>query len=149
MFQFPLEPLLTRRKYLEEVLQKETADRRQQLEVARRRADALCRSLVATRGHLSSMQYDGAKAGDLQMSIRHLAHLEERISRQEEAVRQATNRVEQTRRDLLEAVKQRKVIEKLRERAEQAYHAENRRKEMTLINEIAVSRYNRNRKMER
>ena len=143
MFHFPLQPLLNHRRHVEEELQKEMAVVQQQLDGERQRADALCRSLVNHRQQLDSMQRNGDHAGNLLMMVRHLGHLASEVSRQEEMLRRAAQRVEEKRSDLIEAVKQRKVIEKLKEKAKQAYQDEASKKEMRLINEIAIGRYNR------
>ncbi|MFH1982237.1 MAG: flagellar export protein FliJ [Pseudomonadota bacterium] len=148
MFHFPLQSLLNHRKYLEEALQIEMADLQQRLEAERQRADVLCRALVDNRQRLDGMQRNGARACDLQMAVRYLARLAEQITLQEKTLQRAVHRIERKRADLIEAVKQRKVIEKLKEKSEQAYQEENRRKEMNLINEIAIGRFNRSKKAE-
>ena len=143
MFQFPLQPLLNHRRHVEEKLQKEMAALQRQLDAERQRADALCHSLVNHRQRLDSMQRSGDNAGNLLMVVRHLAHLAVEVSRQEETLRCAAQHFEEKRSDLIEAVKQRKVMEKLEEKARQAYQDEVGKKEMRLINEIAIGRYNR------
>ena len=115
----------------------------QQLNAERQRADALCHSLVNHRQRLDSMQRNGDNAGNLLMVVRHLEHLASEVSRQEETLRRAAQRFEEKRADLIAAVKQRKVIEKLKEKATQAYQDEVSKKEMRLINELAIGRYNR------
>ncbi len=143
MFHFPLQPLLNHRRHVEEELQKEMAAIQQRLNTERQRAEDLCRSLVIHRQQLDSMQRTGDTAGNLLMVVRHMEHLASAVSRQEETLRRAAQRLEEKRSDLIEAVKQRKVLETLKEKAQQAYQDDVNEKEMRLINEIAIGRYNR------
>lgn len=143
MFRFSLQPLLNHRRHQEEALQKEMAAMHQQLAAERQKADALCRRMLERRRVFGEMQRDGAAAIDLQMMVRYLDRLSGQVAEQEAAVRRAIARIEQKRGELIEAVKRRKVIEKLREKAFHAHQEEVRSKEMALINEIAISRFNR------
>ena len=146
MFHFPLQPLLNHRRHVEETLQKEMATLQQALEAERRRADDLCRDLIDRRRRLADMQRDGEQAQNLLILVNYLRHLEIAVTRQEKVIENAAQRVADKRADLVDAVKQRKVIEKLKEHAKKDYDDGIRHKEMTLINEIAVSRFNRARR---
>ena len=145
MFRFPLQSVLEHRKHQEEALQKEMAALQQRLDTERQRANVLCACMVENQRRFSGMQRNGAKACDLQLMIRYLDRLKGNIAQQEETVRRAMQRIEHKRADLIEAVKRRKVIEKLKEKAEHAYREETHRKETNLINEIAISGFNRRR----
>jgi flagellar FliJ protein len=143
VFHFPLQPLLNHRRHLEETLQKEMAALQQALEAERRRADDLCRDLIDRRRRLADMQRDGDTAQNLLIVVNYLRHLEVAITRQEKVIQDAAQRVSGKRGELVEAVKRRKVIEKLKEHARKDYDAGLRHKEMRLINEIAIGRFNR------
>lgn len=68
----------------------------------------------------------------------HRQALQARVLEAEEQVKEAEQRVEQARMELLDAAKQRRVMELLRERHEAAYWAEQDRREQAALDEIGL-----------
>ncbi len=142
MGQFRLEALRHHRKHLEERLQKElaVADRRLSEEVRRenewqkirRRFADRCRRAVAS----------GTVAGRARLYRGFLERIEKDIVSQQKEVEVSREKVERARRDLAEAMKKRKMIDRLREKHLAAARQEQERQEQHFMNEIAVARFN-------
>ena len=65
------------------------------------------------------------------------------IERQEERVRTAEKLVRQKREDLVEATKRKKVLEKVKEKALEAYNQTLGRKEQNFLDEMGICGFNR------
>jgi flagellar FliJ protein len=65
------------------------------------------------------------------------------IEKQEERVLDVEKRFDEKREDLIEAIKKRKVIEKLKEKSFKLYQQEITKKEQDFMNEVAINQFNR------
>lgn len=145
MFVFPLEALLQHRRRIEESRQKELA-KLEALQAAEE--EKMARIHAAQRGsaeQLARIQSRPAPAGDIQMCIHYIGRLGIDEKAQQMRLTQFQKQVDTKRLELVEAVKQRKILEKLKERRAKAYLEAQARKEQNFLNEIAISRFNRNR----
>jgi flagellar protein FliJ len=73
----------------------------------------------------------------------YLQHLEESISQQREQVALVTERVESSRAELVEATREKRLLERLEDRHDEAVAAEASRIEDAQTDEIAAQRYRR------
>jgi flagellar FliJ protein len=116
MFKFRFETVLTTRRNAEEVYQKELAEARRALAVEQ----AALRDKRSTRRRcaqeLQRTQRQGFRAPAIQLYGPYLARLERDIDTQQKRVAGAERKVNQKRSALIEAVKKRKVFEKLKEK---------------------------------
>ena len=80
---------------------------------------------------------------DLQMHNNYLGVLKERIIKQEAVIKKAEELVETKRLELVEAMKERKIMEKLKEKDYETFVKEEQLKEQKIQDEIVSYRYSR------
>ncbi len=143
MYKFPLEPLLNHRRLVEEGLQRELAE----LETKRQ---AVCSQLeaVAVAMQHCGMPADrngaaGMDVGLLQLRTRYLHRLQQERDALRRRLVAAEKAVAAKRNELIEMVKSRKTIEKLKEKGLHEYQTDASRKEQASLSEMAVLRYRR------
>jgi len=139
---FTLEPVLSHRKFLEELLQKELAvcgrlltKRKKKLEILVKKKDELLREL-------QHKQRESATISETLLYIGFVEQLYEDIKKQKADVFESENQLEKKRVDLTEALKKRKALEKLREKASQTFREEMLKNDLDVLNEVAISRFN-------
>ncbi|HZV77869.1 MAG TPA: flagellar export protein FliJ [Candidatus Babeliales bacterium] len=133
-FRFSLEALLVRRKHLEEAKQRDFAAARRALDEERSTIEALAAARLQNMRELAGGA-GGARCPDLRLRDLHLLHLDavisaglERSSRLEAACRQA-------RDALLYVHRERRAVEKLKERRRRAHQAKELRREELQLDE--------------
>lgn len=116
MFKFRFETVLTTRRNTEEIYQKELAEARRALAAEQ----AALRDKRSTRRRcmqdLHRTQQQSFRAPAIQLYGPYLARLERDIETQQKRVAGAERKVNQKRSALIEAMKKRKVLEKLKEK---------------------------------
>ena len=143
MYNFPLDPLLTQRKFIEEALQKELAAIQDQLND---RENAL-RKLITSREKcgekLRLISEKGASISELRLYSEYF----KRLAIEEYEMQQARERLEANlaakREEVVEAMKGRKILENLKEKGLQDYRRGILKKEIKAADETAISRFNR------
>jgi len=80
---------------------------------------------------------------DLQNRYNYARVLDRKREAQEKTVKAAEQEVERRRRELVEAMKQKKIFERLRERDRETYENELRKEEQKMLDEFSVQRFNR------
>ena len=80
---------------------------------------------------------------DLQMHNNYLGVLKERIIKQDGVIKKAEELVEQKRLELVEAMKERKIMEKLKEKDYEIFVREEQLKEQKILDETVSYRYSR------
>jgi flagellar FliJ protein len=144
MYHFALEPLLTQRKFIEEALQKELAALQAQFNT---REQAL-RDLVASRetcnAKLQRISSQGARIAELRLFSEYFKRLSIEAYEMQQALERLAENLDEKRREVVEAMKGRKILENLKERGQQAYREKMRKKEMKSADETAISLFNRN-----
>jgi len=80
---------------------------------------------------------------DLQNKYNYARVLDRERDAQERAMKAAEQEVEKRRRELVEAMKQKKIFERLRERDREIYEDEVRKEEQKMLDEFSVQRFNR------
>jgi flagellar FliJ protein len=143
MFQFRFETLLATRRHAEDALQKELSDAKRALAaeqtLLRESKEAHRRSMLELR----QRQSEGFHAQDLLLFGSFLERLAREIDARMKRVAAAERRVNQKRVLLVEAMKQRKVLEKLREKDERDFQQALARSEQKFIDEVATGRHAR------
>lgn len=137
-FRFALQRLLQYRMTLEEQAIQAFGQAQLHLRLEQERLN----ELKAIRGSLlaNSSRTRRLSVPLLQVEQTYLQRLEECIEGQQQRVRIAEEELEARRRELVEAQRQRKVLERLREKHYETWKLENLREEQKLIDEIAVMR---------
>lgn len=140
---FKLEAVLNHRRHCEDVARKGYADAIQQLRNRQRQLAEMERNRQEYRQILRHKLSRGDAAAEILMYTRYLGRLDNEIKAQQLVVREHLKAKEAQRRSLMAAVKDRKVIEKLKERHQNKLEIEERDREQRLLNEVAITRYQR------
>ena len=141
-FKFTLQPVLEQRKRMEEEKQQVVAARQRELDFSesemRRLNDEFRISSESLR--TSHRSFDGES---LRMHYAHLQFLDRAITAQIRVVAERRVALDRARGDLLEASKERKVVEKLKERRHEAFLAEELRIEQNELDDGNARRFGR------
>lgn len=140
---FELHQVLNYRTDLERLRKQEFAAARQDLDQAsdkleqqRTEAAALARDFAERNGQLNSVV-------ELQLYADFFARKREEIKQQQERVTALDRVLENRRDDLVQATKDKKVLEALKEKKMQAFQQEMQRKERDFLDETAVQKKGR------
>lgn len=92
---------------------------------------------------LRQFQESTVDVEEIQRCLGYLPVMRDKILRQKEVIRQIEAEIDQTRQALVEIMRRRKVLEKLKERHFTQYQLEANREEQKIIDEMATNGYNR------
>lgn len=141
-FHFRLEPVLTLRRHKLESLQVRLAESQRALDDAVARLEALRQELRMQTERLSRQQGRGPlDVAQLDRDSAYLSGLERRIRSQTQVVEERRRRVEEDMEAVLQASREKKAMEKLREALLMAYAREESRKELKTAEEVATVRH--------
>ena len=143
MYSFKLQTLLNHRRHQEEALQKLLADVHRELTVEQNQLHRQKRAKRENAHTLQQKQATGCTVTDCLLYVNYIEQLSRDIDQQRQRVKQAEKKVRNKRQELLEAVKKRKVLEKLKEKGHQAYLKKLMQNERKLMDEIASTRHAR------
>lgn len=140
-FRFRLQTLLDQRQTIEDQLLAELGELRQEEAVELARLSGLRAELVQVWEALAML--DRSNAAALERSDLYAKTLPDDIKVEELTLEAVRTRVEAKRAELVEAMKQRKVIETLRDKQEHAYIDAAMRAEQSSLDEMSSLRYAR------
>lgn len=144
MYKFDLQSLLNHRRYQEEVLQKELSESRKRL-VDEQKKLRLIKAKKREYAHtLQHRQKENGTVSDLILYLRYLDRLAKELDRQQQKVVLAEKQFNQKRNALIEIMKKRKMLEKLRERGWKAYEQQMLRNDRKLMDEVAAKQFSTN-----
>jgi flagellar FliJ protein len=143
MYRFNLEPVLNHRRLVEETLQKDLAISKISLidETERLITYKKCRNKVLEE--LKQIQKKKTTTSDILLYLPYIDQVSKDIERQKKKVLELEKKVQQNLKDLLEATKKKKALQKLKEKSFKAYNQKLLKNEQDFLNEVAVSQYNR------
>ncbi|MBP7765371.1 MAG: flagellar export protein FliJ [Deltaproteobacteria bacterium] len=145
MFRFKLQSVLDYRLSLEEKAIREFSELTQSLEEKKN----VLQELVARRGILIGdlRRSSGAlcRAEDIAECVAYVERIRMQEKRTLEEIRQGEEALDEKRRELAEAVKNRKVIEKMREKQEREYYSDLNTREQKHADELSVLKHGRRR----
>ena len=137
-FQFPLQRLLDYKENIEE-------KKKEKLAALQNEQNILSEELLDTQNKYKRCTCINPDAKvNLSLfgqQLAYMEHLDVCIGEQKAAVQQASLNVEECRKEVVEAMRDRQVIEKLKAKQETAYYNEMNNREQMELNEIAISRY--------
>ena len=145
MYRFNLESLLNYRRYQEEILQKELADFKNQLIQQEQQLRQLKQAWRKYSLELHQRQRSGGTVSGVIIYFRYLDRLTADIEKQKRRVLKTKKQFEKKRRELLDIVKKRKTLEKLKEKGFDTFQQQQRKKERDLLDEVAATRFIGNR----
>lgn len=143
MYKFPLGAVLKHRRHLEENLQKELGVLKRQLSDDKEKLSELKTSKKKYFNELISKQQEIVTVSDSLIYIRFIDRLSRRLEIQNELVTDDKRNVDKKRSELLEALKMKKILEKLKERGLEVYRKNALKKERSFLNEMASVRFRR------
>jgi len=142
-YRFNLEPVLNHRRLVEETLQKNLAILKKSLIDENERLITYEESRVQLLEELQQIQKEGTTTSDILLYLPFIEQVSKDIERQKKRVLELEKQVEQNLKDLLEATKNKKALQKLKEKAFKTYNQKLIKNEQDFLNEVAVSQFNR------
>jgi flagellar FliJ protein len=143
MFRFRLESILTQRRHIEETFQKELAEASQELAAAQ----AVLRETKGTHRQcmrdMRRKQRGCFRADDMLLYYPYLERLKQDIELHMKRIAAAERNVAQKRQALLEAMKKRKILDKLKEKQLQAHLTAEAGRERRFADESAAQQHAR------
>jgi flagellar FliJ protein len=143
MYTFNLQIVLDHRQYIEDNLKKELAGIKQQVARAQQRLDEMERKEMETAAVLKDEQSKGLSSDGVIAYHAYLKRLADRMERQQATLGKLKDAESEKQNELLEAIKRRQILEKLKEQGLDRYNRAMLKKEMELIDELAVNRFAR------
>ncbi|HFE52385.1 MAG TPA: flagellar export protein FliJ [Bacteroidetes bacterium] len=139
-FRFRYQRILDVRRQQEKAKAQEVARRQAAVLKQQREMESLERAWQDARGQWLRTGSKGASAQALQEQIRYLEGIRSRIEDARAELARLVDGLNRAREELVELMKQRKVLEKLEEKARAAYEARQNRLDQLLLDETATSR---------
>jgi flagellar FliJ protein len=143
MYRFKLEALLTHRRHQEETCQKGLAQAQKKLAAEQLKLRRKKEEKRENLRRLQAAQRRSTSVSAIILYVNYIAQLTKSIEDQNRCVREATQKVNQNRKELVAAVKKRKTLEKLKERQWQAYQKKMLTNERKFMDDVASTRYAR------
>jgi len=141
MYRFPLQVLLNHRHTIEETRQKELAKLETDLTLARHDLESAGQTMARIQGDLAAQQAEGLGANQSWLYSAYFKRLLTEMALGRHKVKIAETACNRKRAELLAAVQDRKIMEKLKENGLRAYQSETNRREMQFIDEISACRH--------
>ena len=142
MYKFNLESLLNHRRYQEEILQKELADSRKHLAEAQHKLQFIKQKQRKYSRELHQRQKRDGTVSDLIMYFRYIQRLAAELENQKRQVALSKKQFNQKREELVEMMKKRKTLEKLKEKGSKAFEQKMLKSERDLMDEVAAKQHN-------
>jgi flagellar protein FliJ len=141
-FKFTLQPVLEHRERIEDEKEQIVATRRRAHDEARAELERLNNEFRKHEGDLRTHHRE-LKTEELRLHYAHLQYLDRVIDAQIRTVAERQAALERARRDLIAASKERKVVDKLKERRKAAFIAEELRQEQIELDDTNARRHGR------
>ena len=141
MYTFNMQTVLDHRQFIEDQLKKDLAEIRQQVMAAQQQMKLLKRKEMDTRTALKQEQAEGVSSDQVVAYHAYLKRLSDRIARQMTVIDEIRERESKKQDALLEAMKKRQILEKLKDQSLDRYNQMKLKKEMNFIDEVAINRY--------
>lgn len=143
MYRFALEPVLTYRDNLAKALQKELSEQEKILAEEEGYLSTMVERKDAVAHGLEEAQKKGQfTVGEILLSTRYLESMENQIRFKKKRVKEVKALCLQKRLSLIEAMKRKKMVERLKVKGLHEYMQEQRSQEMKFLDEVSVIRFN-------
>lgn len=141
MFRFELQPVLALKEKLEDHKKRELGVANTHKERLEGEKNTLIGLHDEAYNEIRRQYQEGMNVSQLKQFNYYTAHLNKRIEKKELEIVKATKEVHQKRNELLEAVKQRKILENLKEIKFEQFKGEEIRAENQIVDEIVSYKY--------
>lgn len=142
-FTFTLESVLQVKYRLEERVRAELADTQSRLVEAQQALRRLSQEKGRHQKEMARIQQGALDIGSLLLAQDYLAQLNRRIQDQQEVIAQIEAELDRKREELVEAQRERKSLEILKDKQWQEYQKAVQREEQLFLDEVAAIRYGR------
>jgi len=146
MFVFKMQSVLDYRKHIEEKILASFSKIKRELEREKDRLKKIARAKEDNVSQLRKMRNETVHAEDIARYLSFIEQLRQDEKKQKIVIDNVKNQLEEKRKELLEAVKKRKVMEKLKEKHRAEYEEESLALEQKNSDEISVLKYGRREK---
>ena len=141
MYRFKLQSLLNHRRHQEEVCQKELADAQRDLSDAKKKLKGMQLEKRQKIQQLHARQKEPHSASKVLIYTNYIEQLSKIIEAQTQGVQHAAQKVTEKRERLIEVMKKRKTLEKLKEKGWLAYQQKMMQAERKFNDEVAATRH--------
>ena len=141
MFKFKLEPLLRHRKHIEENHQKELGALRKALVNEKQKLFDLKKKKADYVAALDQCRQGNHTASDILPYYRFIDRISKEIEIQRGQVIEAKRVLDLKRMELIEAMKKRKTLDKLKDKEASAYQQQQHRQEQKIMNDVATQQF--------
>jgi flagellar FliJ protein len=138
-----LEALLNHRRHQEEECQKQLAEARKELAAEQNKLGRSKREKHENVLELQKKQKNSASVSDIILYLNYIQQLSKKIEDQKRCVQKANKKVKQVRSELIMIIKNRKTLEKLKDKGQRAYEQKMIQDERKLMDEVATTRHAR------
>ncbi len=143
MFKFKLQSVLEYRLNIEEKILNEFSDLKRDLEEKKKILKTLIDERSRLINDLRDMQRSMIRPDDIATLVRYVEKLRIKEEEQKKTILQVQEKIESKRQELMEAVKNRKVMENLRDKHEESYYKEMNDLEQKNSDEMSVLKFGR------
>ena len=141
MFKFKLEPLLRHRKHVEENYQKELGVLHKSLAAEKEKLSTYKKKKADYVTALNQCRQGNHTASDIIPYYRYIDRISEEVEAQRSRVMEAKRLLDLKRMELIEAVKKRKTLDRLKDKEASAYRQMEDKQEQKAINDVATQQY--------
>ena len=143
MFKYKLESLINHRIFIEKTVQKELALYQKLLDDEKNKLKEFIKEKTRYIKIQETQQKKRIKISDNIIIFNYLENISIKIDNQIKKVKDVQKKYDQKNSDLIEAMHNRKILDKLKEKGYKAYKDEINKNEIQFCDEIAVSRFYR------
>jgi flagellar FliJ protein len=141
LFVFKLQQVLDHRKNIEEIALREFSDAIEKLNAERMTMNALTEKEELLISQWKELAGRAAKISDFSLYIEYIKCVQQYLHNQTAIVNKAEKEAQQKRESLLDIVKERKILETLKEKRRLAYEAGIAEQERKTLDEIAILKF--------
>ncbi len=143
MFHFNLQPLLSHRESIEKVLKKELAESQRSLDLEKKKLDDCLQQQSRLIRDLEQKTRQKPAVSEIRLYTLSHDRLIKNMVQQEQRVIASETVSKEKRNHLVEAMKKRKIMDRLKEKRFTEYQEESARKEQVFMSEVAIQQFNR------
>jgi len=141
MYKYSLESILKQRKFIEDKLQKKMAVLNKELGDEEIRLNMENKVREQCLEELKQKQERNISMSELLLYTKFIRKITVAINKQEVIVLRAKKKVDQNRENMVDAMKNRKIIEKLKEKDWKNYSRMSSKRDQEFLNEVGISRF--------
>lgn len=141
MFVFKLQQVLEHRKNIEEIALREFSDAIEKLKAERMTMNALTEKEELLINQWKELAGQAAKVSDFSLYVEYIKCVQQYLHNQTTIVNAAEKETQQKRESLLDIVKERKILETLKEKRRLAYETRIAEQERKTLDEVAILKF--------